>query len=70
PAIADNPGAKAVAEQSQYAVPMPNIPEMGTVWEPMANALQTVVTGKQEPKAALDSAVEQINQNIEANHSN
>ncbi|RIW35297.1 extracellular solute-binding protein [Bacillus salacetis] len=70
PAIAENEGAKAVAEQSQYAVPMPNIPEMGTVWEPMANALQTVVTGKQEPKAALDSAVDQIEQNIQANHSN
>ncbi|WP_191562353.1 extracellular solute-binding protein [Metabacillus idriensis] len=69
PAIADNEGAKAVAEQSQYAVPMPNIPEMGEVWAPMADALQTVVTGKQEPKAAVDGAVKQIEQNIEANHS-
>ncbi|MGF2615320.1 extracellular solute-binding protein [Rossellomorea vietnamensis] len=70
PAIAENEGAKAVAEQSQHAVPMPNIPEMGEVWDPMADALQTVVTGKQEPKAALDSAVDTIEQNIEANHSN
>ncbi|PFA66433.1 cyclodextrin-binding protein [Bacillus sp. AFS015802] len=70
PAIADNPGAKAVAEQSQFAVPMPNIPEMGEVWGPMADSLQTVVTGKQEPKAALDAAVKQIEQNIDANHSN
>lgn len=69
PAIAENEGAKAVAEQSQYAVPMPNIPEMAEVWKPMADALQTVVTGKSEPKKALDSAVEQINANIEANHS-
>jgi arabinogalactan oligomer / maltooligosaccharide transport system substrate-binding protein len=69
PAIAENEGAKAVAEQSQYAVPMPNIPEMAEVWKPMADALQTVVTGKSEPKAALDSAVEQIKANIEANHS-
>ncbi len=70
PAIAENEGAKAVAEQSQHAVPMPNIPEMAEVWKPMADALQTVVTGKSEPKAALDSAVEQIKANIEANHSN
>jgi arabinogalactan oligomer / maltooligosaccharide transport system substrate-binding protein len=70
PAIAENPGAKAVAEQSQYAVPMPNIPEMGEVWGPMADSLQTVVTGKQEPKAALDAAVKQIQENIDANHSN
>ncbi|MCP3742155.1 extracellular solute-binding protein [Rossellomorea sp. BNER] len=70
PAIADNEGAKAVAEQSQYGVPMPNIPEMGSVWEPMATALQTVVTGKAEPQKALDEAVKQIQSNIEANHSN
>jgi arabinogalactan oligomer / maltooligosaccharide transport system substrate-binding protein len=64
PAITENEGAKAVAEQSQYALPMPNIPEMGQVWDPMAKSLQTVVTGKTEPKAALDSAVEQIKANI------
>jgi arabinogalactan oligomer / maltooligosaccharide transport system substrate-binding protein len=66
PAITENEGAKAVAEQSQYALPMPNIPEMGQVWDPMAKSLQTVVTGKTEPKAALDSAVEQIKANIAA----
>ncbi|KML33195.1 extracellular solute-binding protein [Rossellomorea marisflavi] len=69
-AIAENEGAKAVAEQSKYAVPMPNIPEMGEVWDPMAKSLQTVVTGKQEPKAAMDAAVKQIEDNIKANHSN
>ncbi|MEW8986035.1 MAG: extracellular solute-binding protein [Bacillus sp. (in: firmicutes)] len=68
PALAENEGAKAVALQTQDAVPMPNIPEMGEVWAPMASALQTVVTGKAEPKAALDSAVKQIEQNIEQNH--
>jgi arabinogalactan oligomer/maltooligosaccharide transport system substrate-binding protein len=66
PAIKDNEGAKAVAEQSQYAVPMPNIPEMGQVWDPMAKSLQTVVTGKAKPKAALDSAVEQIKAGIQS----
>lgn len=70
PAIAEDEGSKAVAQQSQNAIPMPNIPEMSEVWGPMANALQTVVTGKAEPKAALESAVEQINQNIQANHPN
>ena len=68
PAIAENEGAKAVALQTQDAVPMPNIPEMGEVWAPMASALQTVVTGKAEPQAALDSAVKQIEQNIQQNH--
>lgn len=68
PIIADNEGAKAVAVQSQYAVPMPNIPEMSEVWGPMASALQTVATGKADPKAALDEAVKSIKTNIETNH--
>ncbi|PAD68605.1 cyclodextrin-binding protein [Bacillus sp. 7586-K] len=68
PIIKDNEVAAAVAEQSQYAVPTPNIPEMAEVWEPMADSLQTIVTGKAEPKAALDSAVKTIKQNIETNH--
>ncbi|MBD1380594.1 extracellular solute-binding protein [Bacillus sp. IB182487] len=68
PAIAENEGAKAVAEQSQVAVPMPNIPEMAEVWKPMADSLQTLVTGKADAKSALDSAVNSINKNIEANH--
>ncbi len=66
PVIKDNEGAKAVAEQSQYAIPMPNIPEMAQVWDPMAKSLQTIVTGKAEPKKALDTAVKQIKTNIES----
>lgn len=68
PIIADNEGAKAVAVQSQYAVPMPNIPEMGEVWGPMATALQTLATGKAQPQEALDEAVKSIKTNIETNH--
>jgi arabinogalactan oligomer/maltooligosaccharide transport system substrate-binding protein len=68
PIIADNEGAKAVALQSQDAVPMPNIPEMGEVWGPMASALQTLATGKAQPQAALDEAVKSIKTNIETNH--
>ncbi|WP_391209419.1 extracellular solute-binding protein [Psychrobacillus sp. L4] len=70
PIIAENEGAKAVALQSQYAVPMPNIPEMGEVWGPAASALQTIATGKANPKAAMDDAVKTIKTNIETNHPN
>jgi len=69
PIIAENEGAQAVAIQSSRAVPMPNIPEMGEVWGPMASALQLVAKQELEPKAALDEAVKAIQQNIEANHS-
>ncbi|MGM7700845.1 extracellular solute-binding protein [Pseudalkalibacillus sp. Hm43] len=70
PVIADNEGAKAVAVQSQRGTPMPNIPQMGQVWEPMANALQLIVTGKQEPKPALEDATKTIKQQIEATGAN
>jgi arabinogalactan oligomer / maltooligosaccharide transport system substrate-binding protein len=68
PIIANNEGAKAVAIQSQYAIPMPNIPEMAEVWGPMATALQLVANQKAEPKKALDEAVKTIQTNIETNH--
>ncbi|MFC7322448.1 extracellular solute-binding protein [Halobacillus campisalis] len=69
PIIADNERARAVAVQSERAVPMPNIPEMGEVWEPMAQALQVIATGKSEPEDALNDAQDTIKQQIESNHS-
>ena len=69
PAIVENEAAKAVAEQSKYSEVTPNIAEMAEVWTPIDAALQTVATGKAEPKKALDNAVETIEGQIEANHS-
>lgn len=69
PIIADNEGAQAVAIQSQRAIPMPNIPEMSEVWEPMAQALQLIATDKADPKEALDEAHSTITTQIELNHS-
>ncbi|MFS1516299.1 extracellular solute-binding protein [Bacillus sp. SCS-151] len=68
PIIAENEAANAVAIQSQYAIPMPNIPEMAEVWGPMATALQLVANQKVDPKSALDEAVNTITTNIETNH--
>jgi arabinogalactan oligomer/maltooligosaccharide transport system substrate-binding protein len=66
PIIAENEGAQAVAIQSSRGIPMPNIPEMSQVWGPMASALQLVAAGEQEPEAALNDAVELIQQQIES----
>jgi arabinogalactan oligomer/maltooligosaccharide transport system substrate-binding protein len=66
PIIKNNEGAKAVAEQSQYAEPMPNIPETAQVWKPMGDALQTIVTGKADAQKALDNAVKQIKDQIKS----
>ena len=45
---------------------MPGIPEMGEVWGPANAALELSLTGKQDPKAALDSAEKQVQMQIEA----
>lgn len=52
--------ASAFLEQAKYAVPMPNIPAMPMVWEPMSSALTTIWNDGTDPKQALDAAVEQI----------
>lgn len=67
-AIKDNEVAAAVFAQAKNGVPMPNIAEMGQVWEPMAAALQLVATNKQDAQKSADDAVKQIKQQIEANN--
>lgn len=66
--ITSNEVAKAVFDQATNAIPMPNIPEMGQVWEPMAQALQLVATGKQDGQKSADDAVKVIEQQIQANN--
>lgn len=68
PVVTESEAAKAVAEQSKFSVLMPNIPQMNEAWVPTDSALQTIATGKAEPKAALDQAVETISGQIEAKH--
>jgi len=68
PVIKNDPGALAVAIQSMNATSMPSIPEMNEVWGPANSALQLIATGKQEPKGALDSAVNTINMQVDAIH--
>lgn len=66
--IGQDPAAQAVAEQSQNSELTPNIPQMNEVWLPVDSALQTVATGQQSAKEALDTAVQTIKDQIEANH--
>lgn len=66
PLIQNDPIVNGFAQQADYGTPMPNVPEMGPVWEPIGNAITFVAQGKQEPKKALDDAVKQIQQRIAA----
>ncbi|MCI4060037.1 cyclodextrin-binding protein, partial [Bacillus cereus] len=68
PIFKENESAKAVATQSENGIPLPNIPEMQEVCKPAGDALHLVVSDKEAPKSALDSAVKKINSKIEANH--
>jgi len=66
PVIKNDEKASAVAVQAARASAMPGIPEMGEVWAPANAALELSLTGKQDPKAALDGAEKQVQMQIEA----
>lgn len=52
-------------EQAENAVPMPNIPEMAQVWEPIGDGLIFISNGE-DPREILEEAKEQIETNIES----
>ncbi|SDY31110.1 arabinogalactan oligomer / maltooligosaccharide transport system substrate-binding protein [Evansella caseinilytica] len=53
----------AFFQQAQVAEPMPNIPEMSKVWQPIAEALEFISRGE-DPAEVLEEAVEQIQSEI------
>lgn len=61
----EDPIYSAFAEQIEYGVPMPSIPEMAHVWEPMNNALQFLAEGE-EAQEILDEAVGHIESSIQS----
>lgn len=50
----------AMGEAGANAMPMPNIPEMGSVWSAWNNGIALAVTGKQTPKDAMTDAANQV----------
>ncbi len=56
----DNPDTAAFAAAGVDALPMPAIPEMGSVWQAWGNALTLVSQQTEEPEAAFTTAAEQI----------
>ncbi|WP_223700723.1 sugar ABC transporter substrate-binding protein [Sutcliffiella deserti] len=63
--IANDELIGAFAEQTQYGEPMPNIPQMQQVWDPMGSALQFIASGD-DVGEVLSEAVQQIEDNIQA----
>ena len=62
--VADDPVIAGFAEALADATPMPNIPAMGNVWEPMASALAVILEGPDSNiEAALNTAVSEMQGN-------
>ena len=62
--VSDDPIISGFIRAYEEAEPMPNIPEMGNVWEPMADALTIILESQDSnPAEALGSAVAQIEGN-------
>jgi arabinogalactan oligomer / maltooligosaccharide transport system substrate-binding protein len=64
--VRSNPVTKAVIQASNAGEPMPNIPAMSVVWEPMGDQLSLLVQGKTTPAAAARAAQERIARAIAA----
>ncbi len=56
----DDPDLKAMGEAGVNAMPMPNIPEMGSVWTAADNGITLAATGEQTPEAAMQDAAKQV----------
>jgi arabinogalactan oligomer/maltooligosaccharide transport system substrate-binding protein len=56
----DDADLKAMGEAGANAMPMPNIPEMGSVWSAADNGITLAVTGEQTPEEAMTEAGNQI----------
>jgi len=55
-----NEEVKGVLEAAKVGTPMPNIPALALVWQPMKEALQLVAMGKLKPEEALAQEKERI----------
>jgi arabinogalactan oligomer/maltooligosaccharide transport system substrate-binding protein len=65
-----DPVVNGFIEQMKTGVPMPIIPEMGAVWDPMQNAIDSVLAGKATPEEAIKNAQDAINKKISAMRNN
>jgi arabinogalactan oligomer / maltooligosaccharide transport system substrate-binding protein len=59
-AATDDPDLAAMGEAGMSAIPMPNIPEMGSVWSAWNNGITLAITGAQTPEDSMKDAAEQV----------
>lgn len=56
----DDPDLVAMGEAGANAMPMPNIPEMGSVWTAWNNGITLAVTGEQTAEESMTDAANQV----------
>jgi maltose-binding protein MalE len=59
-AATEDPDLKAMGEAGADAIPMPNIPEMGSVWSAWNNGIALALTGQQPPEESMVDAANQV----------
>lgn len=59
-ATTSDPDLAAMGEAGVNAIPMPNIPEMGSVWSAWNNGISLALTGQQTPEDAMKDAASQV----------
>jgi maltose-binding protein MalE len=62
--VSADPAVQVFSESMAGGEPMPNIPQMGSVWGPLGDALLQVRNGDADPEAALTAAAEQVRQAV------
>ncbi|HEU68213.1 MAG TPA: maltose ABC transporter substrate-binding protein [Candidatus Acetothermia bacterium] len=58
--VASDPDIAAFGAQGAFGIPMPNIPEMASVWGAWADAQSLIADGQATPEVALQEAVAKI----------
>ena len=58
--ITEDPDLKAMGQAGANAIPMPNIPEMGSVWGAWNAGITIAITGQETPEKAMTDATQQI----------
>jgi arabinogalactan oligomer / maltooligosaccharide transport system substrate-binding protein len=59
-ATTDDPDLAAMGEAGMNAIPMPNIPEMGSVWSAWNNGIILALNGQQPPAESMRDAADQV----------
>jgi arabinogalactan oligomer/maltooligosaccharide transport system substrate-binding protein len=64
PRVAQNPDVPAIGACVEKGIPMPSIPAVQLIWQPMEDALKLITTGEAQPAEMLHQTAARILDNI------